>query len=169
MRKKRRAINRIKSRIKLSEYIASELKHQGRRTQNIAMFHCPFHRHNAAELSLAVDDNEGLWYCSVCRAGGDIIDFVKRFHRLSEEEALEKLIRFERSSGSKGGIYRMKTKVMKFLGVVLIAMVFLTIIIFGFGNIGGCGHNKKTWSDVVKISKQLDEKGRKLAEVLKKK
>jgi len=63
----------------------------------------------------------------------------------------------------------MKTKVMKFLGVVLIAMVFLTIIIFGFGNIGGCGHNKKTWSDVVKISKQLDEKGRKLAEVLKKK
>jgi len=159
---------RIRREIRLSEYIARETGQRGRTGEGgIVAFPCPFHNRGDSGFSLVVDDREGLWYCDVCRAGGDIVDFACRLHGLSEGEALRRLIRIagDKTQVSGGGVFRMKRR-EKFLGIVLIIMMFAITVIFGFGNVGGCGQNKKTWYDVAKISKQLDERGKRLAEVL---
>ncbi len=50
---------------------------------------CPFHGEKTPSFSVSRD--KGTYYCFGCRRGGDVIDFVVEFHRLSFAEAVERL------------------------------------------------------------------------------
>ena len=50
---------------------------------------CPFHNEKTASLKI-YPDNRG-WYCYGCNAGGDIITFTQKLHRLNFKQALKKL------------------------------------------------------------------------------
>jgi DNA primase len=51
---------------------------------------CPFHEDEKSTFT--VNPEAGLWYCFQCDMGGDIIKFVQLYNRLSQEEAINKLL-----------------------------------------------------------------------------
>lgn len=50
---------------------------------------CPFHADRSP--SMEVYDGDRGWWCFVCGEGGDVIDFTRRYFRLSFRGALERL------------------------------------------------------------------------------
>ena len=84
----REGIDEIKRRNDLAEVVTEhgiELKRRGRTLFGI----CPFHPEKTG--SFAVSREAGLFHCFGCGAGGDVIGFVVRFHRISFKEALDRL------------------------------------------------------------------------------
>lgn len=49
---------------------------------------CLFHDGDSP-YSLSVSESKGLFYCHVCHAGGDKIDFIRQLHKCSYPEALQ--------------------------------------------------------------------------------
>ena len=47
---------------------------------------CPFH--DDSNPSLSVNDEKGVYYCYSCKAGGNIITFIKDFKNLNSKEAI---------------------------------------------------------------------------------
>jgi DNA primase len=88
MRISRDGIDEVKRRNDLSEVVTEhgiELKRRGKTLFGL----CPFHEEKTA--SFGVSREAGLFHCFGCGAGGDVIGFVCRFHRITFREALEKL------------------------------------------------------------------------------
>ncbi len=88
MRLSRTAIDEIKRRNDLAEVVTEHgiaLKGRGKTLFGI----CPFHEEKTA--SFGVSKEAGLFHCFGCGAGGDVIGFVVRFHRISFKEALGRL------------------------------------------------------------------------------
>ena len=56
--------------------LSQELTHGSARGQWYA--HCPFH--NDTHASWRLDPAKSVWYCDVCREGGDLFDLTKRLH-----------------------------------------------------------------------------------------
>lgn len=67
----------------VSGYVA--LKKKGRKHWGL----CPFHGEKTASFS--VDEERQLYYCFGCKAGGNVITFVRDIERLSFREAVELL------------------------------------------------------------------------------
>jgi DNA primase len=88
MRVSREGIDEIKRESDLCEVVTEhgiELRRRGRTHFGL----CPFHEEKTA--SFAVSREAGLFHCFGCGAGGDVIGFLVRFHRISFREALERL------------------------------------------------------------------------------
>jgi DNA primase len=88
MRVSRQGIDEIKRRNDLAEVVSEhgiELRRRGRTLFGL----CPFHEEKTA--SFGVSREAGLFHCFGCGAGGDVIVFVCRFHRISFREALDRL------------------------------------------------------------------------------
>jgi DNA primase len=88
MRISRTGIEEIKRRNDLAEVVAEhgiELKRRGRSYFGL----CPFHEEKTGSFS--VSREAGLFHCFGCGAGGDVIGFVARFHRLTFPEAVGRL------------------------------------------------------------------------------
>jgi hypothetical protein len=43
---------------------------------------CPFHPDNRPSLRINLDSHSGLYFCDPCGVGGDVVDFVRRRHRV---------------------------------------------------------------------------------------
>ena len=50
---------------------------------------CPFH--DDSNPSLSVNDEKGVYYCYSCKAGGNIITFIKDFKNLNSKEAINEI------------------------------------------------------------------------------
>lgn len=50
---------------------------------------CPFH--DDKNPSLSVNDEKGLYYCYSCKAGGNLITFIKDFKNLNSQEAIKEI------------------------------------------------------------------------------
>jgi DNA primase len=88
MRVSRDGIDTIKRRNDLAEVVVEhgiELRRRGRTLFGL----CPFHEERTA--SFGVSNDAGLFHCFGCGAGGDVIGFVARFHRIGFPEALGRL------------------------------------------------------------------------------
>ncbi len=79
------AINFIKSRISIADYIRRyiELRHLGNRL----MAPCPFHQET--KPSFSINEELGSFYCFGCQAAGDIFEFSMRINGYDFKEALE--------------------------------------------------------------------------------
>ena len=53
---------------------------------------CPFHKDINPSFSITPETQ--LWYCFGCHIGGNVIDFVKRYHNYSYSQALEHLAQY---------------------------------------------------------------------------
>jgi len=85
---KRDQIDAIKERVGLDTIVAErgiELKRRG--SHLFAL--CPFHTERTP--SFAVNANRDHFHCFGCHLGGDVIDFVMRFDRVSFLEAVRTL------------------------------------------------------------------------------
>ena len=78
----------IKERIILSEYIGEYLSLN---SHNKAI--CPFHQGDT-DPSLSVKDQEKMWSCFGCKAGGDIFNFVMLYHKLSFNDSVKHLANY---------------------------------------------------------------------------
>ena len=88
MRVSREGIDEIKRRNDLAEVVTEhgiELKRRGKTLFGL----CPFHQEKTGSFS--VSREAGLFHCFGCGAGGDVIGFVVRFHRVTFPEALKRL------------------------------------------------------------------------------
>jgi DNA primase len=88
MRVSREGIDEIKRRNDLAEVVTEhgiELKKRGRTLFGL----CPFHEEKTA--SFGVSREAGLFHCFGCGAGGDVIGFICRVHKVTFIEALELL------------------------------------------------------------------------------
>jgi hypothetical protein len=63
---------------------------QFRQRGHRATARCPFH-HPDRHPSLRIDLTRGLYYCDVCQAGGDVLDFVMRRDHVDFVTAAKKL------------------------------------------------------------------------------
>ncbi len=81
------AIEEIKSRCNIVDVISSvvPLKRAGTNYKGI----CPFH--NEKTPSFIVSEQKQIFTCFGCGATGDVIEFTKRYHNISFQEAVEKL------------------------------------------------------------------------------
>ncbi len=83
----RRAVDDLKQRLPIEDLVGSYvpgLKRQGA----LWVACCPFHEERTP--SFKVDPRRGTWRCyGACGAGGDLISFVERAHRVEFLEALE--------------------------------------------------------------------------------
>lgn len=52
---------------------------------------CPFHDERTPSFSIYAGTGRERYKCHGCGAGGDVIDFVKRFYRLEAKEAIQRL------------------------------------------------------------------------------
>jgi len=52
--------------------------------------HCPFHRDRSP--SFTVVDSKGFFHCFGCGTHGDVVEFIRRFERLSFVEAVERVV-----------------------------------------------------------------------------
>ena len=75
----------IKSRITMTELATS----YGFEPNRAGFICCPFHNEKTASIKIYPDNR--AWYCYGCNAGGDIITFTQKLHRLNFRQALEKL------------------------------------------------------------------------------
>jgi len=82
-------LDRIRAHFPLSAFIGRfvPLKRAGREHTGL----CPFHGEKTP--SFTVNDQKQFFHCFGCAAHGDVIEFVKRYERLSYPEAVEKLAR----------------------------------------------------------------------------
>jgi DNA primase len=88
MRISRDGIDEIKRRNDLAEVVTEHgiaLKRRGKTLFGI----CPFHEEKTA--SFGVSREAGLFHCFGCGAGGDVIGFICRVHKVTFIEALELL------------------------------------------------------------------------------
>jgi len=53
---------------------------------------CPFH--DDSNPSMSVNDSKGLYHCFSCKAGGNLITFVKEFKNLNSAEAIDEICDF---------------------------------------------------------------------------
>ena len=53
---------------------------------------CPFH--DDSNPSMSVNDSKGLYHCFSCKAGGNLITFVKEFKNLNSAEAIDEICNF---------------------------------------------------------------------------
>ncbi len=49
---------------------------------------CPFHEDHRPSLEISPHRGAGVWRCWACGAGGDVIDFVEAYERISRRDAL---------------------------------------------------------------------------------
>ena len=49
---------------------------------------CPFHEDHRPSMNIAPHRGAGVWRCWACGAGGDVIDFVEAYERISRRDAL---------------------------------------------------------------------------------
>ena len=81
----------ILSQTSLKEYIEknwSPLKKSGSNFSTL----CPFHDDKSPSMS--VSDEKGLYHCFTCKAGGNLITFVKEFKNLNSAEAIQEIASF---------------------------------------------------------------------------
>jgi len=52
---------------------------------------CPFHGDVKTRSFYVKDEQDDKWYCFGCGAGGDIFDFVERYHNYSKTDAMKSL------------------------------------------------------------------------------
>lgn len=82
-------IERLRSRFLVSEVVGKRipLRKHGREYQGL----CPFHKEKTP--SFTVNDDKGFYHCFGCGAHGDVIEFVRKFEKLSYVETMELLAR----------------------------------------------------------------------------
>ncbi len=78
-------IERIKSAVNIVDVIGEyvTLKKEGKDYKGL----CPFHSDNSP--SLTVNAVKGIYKCFACGQGGDVIDFLMRYQKISFEEAMK--------------------------------------------------------------------------------
>lgn len=62
--------------------------------------YCPFHEDNKSP-SLSITPAEDLWQCFGCGAGGDVIDFIRKYDGISFKEAVARLSGGEATKSQK--------------------------------------------------------------------
>ena len=81
----------ILSKTSIKEYIDknwSECKKSGSGYKVL----CPFHDDKSP--SMHINDEKGLYHCFVCKAGGNLVQFIKEFKNLTYPETLEEISNF---------------------------------------------------------------------------
>ena len=81
----------ILSKTSIKEYIDknwSECKKSGSGYKVL----CPFHDDKTP--SMHINDEKGLYHCFVCKAGGNLVQFIKEFKNLTYPETLEEISNF---------------------------------------------------------------------------
>ena len=53
---------------------------------------CPFH--DDKNPSMSINDDKGVYFCYSCKAGGNLITFIKEYKNFSSEEALDEISNF---------------------------------------------------------------------------
>jgi hypothetical protein len=87
---KREAVDELKRRISLLEYLqAHDWRPARRLSRGRWMGLCPLHRDH--QPSFLVDPSKGLFYCYGCGRGGEVIRFVEIYHEVRFPEALTML------------------------------------------------------------------------------
>ena len=92
-------IDALKESVDLAAVIQScgiDLKRSGKSYKG----YCPFHE-DTKSPSLSVTPAENLWQCFGCGAGGDVIDFIRKYDGISFKEAVARLSGGEASNLQK--------------------------------------------------------------------
>jgi hypothetical protein len=73
--------------IPINESWQSILQRIGERPPRHKRARCPIHNGDSL-LSLALDEDKGLFYCHVCHEGGDKLTFIQQFYKCNFVDAL---------------------------------------------------------------------------------
>ena len=80
-------IDELKSRVSIVDVIARDVDLRERGKDWIAR--CPFHTEKTA--SFKVSNEKGIFHCFGCKAGGDVIEFIRLYHGLGFIESVQML------------------------------------------------------------------------------
>lgn len=99
----------VVSQIKLEEYIGQyvSLTQDGGDWWGL----CPFH--SEATPSFSITPERGLWWCFGCHTGGDLLTFVKKYHRVGYSGAMKLLCEHSGFSGEFIDQRLRATKIMR--------------------------------------------------------
>jgi hypothetical protein len=81
------SIDEIKSKYNIVDYIGSQIELKKKGANYVSC--CPFHGEKTP--SLTVSQSKQIFKCYGCGAGGDIIEWVKEYDKVSTKEAINKL------------------------------------------------------------------------------
>lgn len=91
----RDALKELCEKVDLLEY-ASQLFNFKKHGPDEYFTHCPLHIDNTPSLSITKSKN--LWYCHSCKKGGNIIQFMMVFEKLSFQDAIHRLLELTNSN-----------------------------------------------------------------------
>ncbi|AWD33189.1 DNA primase [Candidatus Fokinia solitaria] len=81
-------IDVLTAKVRISDYIGQFVKlRASNRAEKVGL--CPFH--NEKTPSFNVNDEKAVFYCFACGAGGNIITFASKYHKVSAGEAVKML------------------------------------------------------------------------------
>jgi len=89
-----KTISELKANVDIVDYIGSVVTLK--KTGSSFTAPCPFH--TEASGSFTVSPTKKIFHCFGCGVGGDILDFIEQYHKVSKSESIEKLRSFEDSS-----------------------------------------------------------------------
>jgi len=80
-------IEKIKSDIDFKRYLEVHEGHTFRGSKTL----CPFHDDRNPSMDVEFKDNCWVFYCHACKAGGDIISYLKKKHTKQTREIIRDL------------------------------------------------------------------------------
>lgn len=83
-------VQELKERIDLAEYVGQYVDLDDK--TGILFGLCPFHKEDTP--SFAVNPDGQYFHCFGCNAGGDVIEFARRYHKVGYHKALEMLCEY---------------------------------------------------------------------------
>jgi len=83
-------IEKIIQEVDIVEYVSNFVDLEDRSSDFFGL--CPFH--NETDKSFTINKDTKLWYCFGENIGGSVVQFCQRFHKISFQESLKKLMQY---------------------------------------------------------------------------
>lgn len=118
-------INQIKSSLNIVDVVSTFVTLKRKGTSYVGI--CPFH--DDSHPSMTVNEAHQFYKCFVCDAGGDVIDFVQRYHNMTFPEAIEWCCRqagleYKSTEQSPEDIERAKKREAQYIAIAAAGQLF---------------------------------------------
>lgn len=118
-------INQIKSSLNIVDVVSNFVTLKRKGTSYVGI--CPFH--DDSHPSMTVNEAHQFYKCFVCDAGGDVIDFVQRYHNMTFPEAIEWCCRqagleYKSTEQSPEDIERAKKREAQYIAIAAAGQLF---------------------------------------------